>query len=103
MGGAGGRTRTDMRSEPRQILSLVRIPISPLRLERDAHHKAVSNVAQPCLPLPRFNHTLRQNAFFPTLDHHLTLAASVFTYRVKTCLPHTAETARMPEPGFGGV
>ena len=30
--GAGGRTRTDMRSEPRQILSLVRIPISPLRL-----------------------------------------------------------------------
>jgi hypothetical protein len=29
--GAGGRTRTDMRSEPRQILSLVRIPISPLR------------------------------------------------------------------------
>ena len=32
-GGAGGRTRTDMRSEPRQILSLVRIPISPLRQE----------------------------------------------------------------------
>src|SRR5687767_14491656 len=32
-GGAGGRTRTDMRSEPRQILSLVRIPISPLRRE----------------------------------------------------------------------
>ena len=31
--GAGGRTRTDMRSEPRQILSLVRIPISPLRRE----------------------------------------------------------------------
>jgi integrase len=29
--GAEGRTRTDMRSEPRQILSLVRIPISPLR------------------------------------------------------------------------
>jgi len=55
------------------------------------------------LPLPRFNHTLRQNAFFPALDHHLTLAASVFTYHVKTCLPHTAETARMPEPGFGGV
>ena len=32
--GAGGRTRTDMRSEPRQILSLVRIPISPLRRRR---------------------------------------------------------------------
>ena len=30
--GAGGETRTLMRSEPRQILSLVRIPISPLRL-----------------------------------------------------------------------
>ena len=30
--GAGGRTRTDMSSEARQILSLVRIPISPLRL-----------------------------------------------------------------------
>src|SRR5216683_2259126 len=29
--GAGGETRTLMRSEPRQILSLVRIPISPLR------------------------------------------------------------------------
>ena len=29
--GAGGRTRTDMSSEARQILSLVRIPISPLR------------------------------------------------------------------------
>lgn len=28
---AGGRTRTDMGSEPRQILSLVRIPISPHR------------------------------------------------------------------------
>ena len=33
LAGAGGRTRTDMRSEPRQILSLVRIPISPLRRE----------------------------------------------------------------------
>ena len=31
--GAGGRTRTDMSSEARQILSLVRIPISPLRRE----------------------------------------------------------------------
>ncbi len=31
--GAGGRTRTDMSSEARQILSLVRIPISPLRLK----------------------------------------------------------------------
>src|SRR5689334_17315084 len=31
--GAGGRTRTDMNSEVRQILSLVRIPISPLRRE----------------------------------------------------------------------
>ena len=34
--GAGGETRTLMRSEPRQILSLVRIPISPLRLEGSA-------------------------------------------------------------------
>ena len=32
--GTGGRTRTDMGSESRQILSLVRIPISPLRPER---------------------------------------------------------------------
>src|SRR5438552_10948688 len=33
--GAGGETRTLMRSEPRQILSLVRIPISPLRLSSE--------------------------------------------------------------------
>ena len=29
--GAGGRTRTDTRSEPHQILSLARLPIPPLR------------------------------------------------------------------------
>jgi hypothetical protein len=46
--GAGGRTRTDMRSEPRQILSLVRIPISPLRRPKDAHDKAVCKEAQLC-------------------------------------------------------
>jgi hypothetical protein len=58
--GAGGRTRTDMRSEPRQILSLVRIPISPLRRRR-------MHMIRP-FPLKRnfscmrrgFNHTLRQ-------------------------------------------
>ena len=31
MSGTGGRTRTDMRFNPRKILSLVRLPISPHR------------------------------------------------------------------------
>jgi hypothetical protein len=35
--GTGGRTRTDMRFNPRKILSLVRLPISPHRraVDRD--------------------------------------------------------------------
>jgi len=44
--GAGGRTRTDMRSEPRQILSLVRIPISPLRLVGQAMIDVVNSRGQ---------------------------------------------------------
>jgi hypothetical protein len=44
--GAGGRTRTDTRSEPRQILSLVRIPISPLRREGLTSYGPFSRIAR---------------------------------------------------------
>src|SRR5581483_12226315 len=40
--GAGGETRTLMRSEPRQILSLVRIPISLLRQSPRGGHIRVA-------------------------------------------------------------
>src|SRR5688572_9710661 len=44
--GAGGETRTLMRSEPRQILSLVRIPISPLRLLRGRFWTASGHIRE---------------------------------------------------------
>src|SRR5687768_11997337 len=81
--GAGGETRTLMRSEPRQILSLVRIPISPLRLVRDRFSTASGHIRETPLSRqlePRVNGP-RARSF--------RIRAKIGHFRgEKTCWPH---------------
>src|SRR6266508_4881513 len=81
--GAGGETRTLMRSEPRQILSLVRIPISPLRLRCSLDGQVIL-VQRPHLVNPPANGSRYQGI---TAENHIKSSENLGFRLGKECLP----------------